>query len=398
MAEITDAVIKSLKNDDELTPKTIYPYTVGQAVLVNSQGRTLSTALTEVETDIDDIYTRLNNLGTGGLEQHDLYSDLPQIGDPQIVYMVNGDTEELNSLYYWDAAEMCYKIIETGEDAVVMVDVTMAEYEALSDEEKNNGLIYNVTDEDEDDESVIAEDSAKLGGQLPSYYASVDYVDEAIANSGSADVDIEQLASDFIQVEFTGVIDGETPEIDPVVQAAIDDVRGDLSNLSAEDVGARPNTWMPTASEVGARPDTWMPTASEVGAPTTAELDSVKNDLANHTHTASDVGARPSTWMPSASDVGALPSNNVLIFNNVTVNKSSIPLDINETYPDYPYIVPIPCPGVTADYYPEVVFDMSEATSGNYSPIAVSDVDKVRVYSKVSDTVTIASVKCVKAV
>lgn len=105
---------------------------------------------------------------------------------------------------------------------------------------------------------------------------------------------------------------------------------------------------------------------------------------ANHGHT--------------AEDVGALPSNNVLIFNNVTVNKSSIPLDINETYPDYPYIVPIPCPGVTADYYPEVVFDMSEATSGNYSPIAVSDVDKVRVYSKVSDTVTIASVKCVKAV
>lgn len=36
-----------------------------------------------------------------------------------------------------------------------------------------------------------------------------------------------------------------------------------------------------TAEDVGARPDTWMPTASEVGAPTTAELDSVKDDLAN---------------------------------------------------------------------------------------------------------------------
>ena len=50
--------------------------------------------------------------------------------------------------------------------------------------------------------------------------------------------------------------------------------------ITAEDVGARPDTWMPTASDVGARPDTWMPTAS-------------------------DVGARPDTWMPTASDVGA---------------------------------------------------------------------------------------------
>lgn len=36
--------------------------------------------------------------------------------------------------------------------------------------------------------------------------------------------------------------------------------------LTASDVGARPNTWTPTAAEVGARPDTWLPTASDVGA------------------------------------------------------------------------------------------------------------------------------------
>lgn len=36
--------------------------------------------------------------------------------------------------------------------------------------------------------------------------------------------------------------------------------------LNADDVGARPDTWLPTASEVGARPSTWMPTYSDVGA------------------------------------------------------------------------------------------------------------------------------------
>lgn len=35
---------------------------------------------------------------------------------------------------------------------------------------------------------------------------------------------------------------------------------------SAKDVGARPDTWTPTADEVGARPDTWLPTIEEIGA------------------------------------------------------------------------------------------------------------------------------------
>jgi hypothetical protein len=50
--------------------------------------------------------------------------------------------------------------------------------------------------------------------------------------------------------------------------------------VTASQVGARPDTWMPSASEIGARPNTWMPTAQEVGA-------------------------RPDTWMPTAEDVGA---------------------------------------------------------------------------------------------
>lgn len=35
---------------------------------------------------------------------------------------------------------------------------------------------------------------------------------------------------------------------------------------TAEQVGARPNDWMPTAEEVGARPNTWLPTIAEIGA------------------------------------------------------------------------------------------------------------------------------------
>ena len=45
-------------------------------------------------------------------------------------------------------------------------------------------------------------------------------------------------------------------------------VPGDDGNvtLTAQNVGARPDSWMPTAADVGARPDNWVPTAADVGA------------------------------------------------------------------------------------------------------------------------------------
>lgn len=36
--------------------------------------------------------------------------------------------------------------------------------------------------------------------------------------------------------------------------------------LAAADIGARPDSWMPSASDVGARPDSWTPSAADVGA------------------------------------------------------------------------------------------------------------------------------------
>lgn len=50
--------------------------------------------------------------------------------------------------------------------------------------------------------------------------------------------------------------------------------------LSAADVGARPDTWTPTAADVGARPNTWTPTAD-------------------------NVGARANDWLPTLTEIGA---------------------------------------------------------------------------------------------
>lgn len=64
--------------------------------------------------------------------------------------------------------------------------------------------------------------------------------------------------------------------------------------LDAEDVGARPNTWTPSAADVGAVPTTRTVNGQALSADITLD--------------AEDVGARPDTWTPSAEDVGAIPN------------------------------------------------------------------------------------------
>lgn len=66
---------------------------------------------------------------------------------------------------------------------------------------------------------------------------------------------------------------------------------GNPHGTTAAEVGARPDTWMPTAEDVGARPSTWTPSASDVGAvPTTRKVNG-KALSADVSLSAADVGA-----------------------------------------------------------------------------------------------------------
>jgi hypothetical protein len=110
-------------------------------------------------------------------------------------------------------------------------------------------------------------------------------------------------------------------EAEERVKAEIDTHKNDSSNphkVTASQVGARPDTWMPTADDVGARPDTWMPTADDIGARSK-----------NWMPTAQDVGARPDTWTPSAQDVGAVTESQVTALISTTIN-NTVPTMIND--------------------------------------------------------------------
>lgn len=103
---------------------------------------------------------------------------------------------------------------ETGTKISVAVPVillTKAEYDALSEAEKQKAALYVITDEEEEGG----------GGESPGVSS------------------------------FNGRTGTVTPQ------------EGDYT---AAMVGARSSGWTPTAAEVGARPNTWTPTAADVGA------------------------------------------------------------------------------------------------------------------------------------
>ena len=82
-------------------------------------------------------------------------------------------------------------------------------------------------------------------------------------------------------------------------------------------------------------------------------------------------------------------SVSALRFTNVTASTWVS----DNTYQDYGYKCDITCQGVTSDMYIEVVFGVTEATSGDYAPVCLSGTDIVTIYSKVNDSITIPLIK-----
>ena len=55
--------------------------------------------------------------------------------------------------------------------------------------------------------------------------------------------------------------------VDYFTDAEVEEIAASAAEkVTPDGIGARPDTWTPTAEEVGARPNTWTPTAEEVGA------------------------------------------------------------------------------------------------------------------------------------
>lgn len=78
----------------------------------------------------------------------------------------------------------------------------------------------------------------------------------------------------------------------------------------------------------------------------------------------------------------------VLKFENLTASAWVS----DATYGDYPYRCDVPCTGVMATDYPEVVLALEQAVSGDYAPLAETKENVVSIWSSVNDTIIIPTI------
>lgn len=89
-------------------------------------------------------------------------------------------------------------------------------------------------------------------------------------------------------------------------------------------------------------------------------------------------------------------AGNVIIVNNV-----SVPVDSwqnSSDYTDYPQKALIIVENVTENYVPDVTFNVDDANSGMFAPVAKAENGSVTIYAKEqpSNTITVLSIVCVR--
>lgn len=149
-----------------------------------------------------------------------------------------------------------------------------------------------------------------------------------------------------------------------------------------------------TAAMVGARPDTWTPSAFDVGALTQAQGDA-RYIVMNGGGTAQmDAGLGNGPFIISFDE--ETEGAPILTFGAQSVATSAWTADT--TYEGYGFRAAVPLSGVTADYVPSVTFGVADATDGNLAPVADTYAGGVYVYAKEtpSAAVSILSVMCAK--
>lgn len=115
----------------------------------------------------------------------------------------------------------------------------------------------------------------------------------------------------------------------------------------------------------------------------------------NASESASDMQIIDAAFGSVFSSIGALSSsienkqNQLLMFSDVVASNWVA----DNTYSNYPFKCDISLSGVTASTVVDVIFNLEDATSGDYAPICATLDGIVTIYGKVSAAITIPTIK-----
>lgn len=114
-----------------------------------------------------------------------------------------------------------------------------------------------------------------------------------------------------------------------------------------------------------------------------------------------DYVAPDGTKVLSDNNYTTAEKNKLASVNASIVTASSVSVttwEPDSTYTDYPYRASVAVTGMTAGHYPEVVYSVADASSGNYAPVCESYNGGVYIWSKVNTGMTLDSILGLKKV
>lgn len=146
----------------------------------------------------------------------------------------------------------------------------------------------------------------------------------------------EYLALLHEKAEEGGGGGGIAEETDPTVPAWAK--QPSKPTYTASEVGARPNTWMPSAADVGARPNTWMPTYTDVGAEksgaaasavsghntSTAAHSDLRQLITALTNRLNTIANSSDTDLDQLAEIVAYIKSNKTLIDSITTSKVSV--------------------------------------------------------------------------
>lgn len=113
-----------------------------------------------------------------------------------------------------------------------------------------------------------------------------------------------------------------------------------------------------------------------------ADISNIK--VGNTTYSIKDSTAR-SGKVDKTTTINNIPlSSDIetrLIFNNKSVTWSEVQSTDADYNEDYPWRGTIQCNGVESEMIPEVILSISDATSGDFAPISISDENVIKIYA-----------------
>ena len=211
-------------------------------------------------------------------------------------------------------------------------------------------------------EDIGAQPAGNYLTEVPSGYATEEFVKNKIAEAelGGEEVDLSgyaqksELPTKVSELENDAGYLTEHQDLSdyakktelPVVPVQSVNGKTGTVKLSASDVGARPNTWMPTAQDVGALPSTYTPpnqTAEQVGADPkgTAQIVVGKHNVDTDSHNdirleLKEMSDRLTSFFDSddttldeLSEIVAYITNNKVLIDSITTSKVSVADIIN---------------------------------------------------------------------